>query len=69
MKLLCCDIGNTSMTYGMLKDGEVLETGKIATKSLNDPTVGFQSILSKYTKDAFDAISFCSVVPNAKLPT
>lgn len=52
------------MTYGILQDNDVLETGKIPTKSLNDPTQGLQSMFSKYTKDNFEAISYCSVVPN-----
>lgn len=68
MKILCIDVGNTSVHYGIAEKQTVTESGHF-------PTNPSQSKLSQIFREAFehlfpktDGISFCSVVPKFNEP-
>ena len=63
MNLLCIDVGNTSIHYGLVSGRMVSHTGHFPTKSLHEsPSKGFTEEIAPLVKRA-DGISFCSVVP------
>ncbi|MFP4167021.1 MAG: type III pantothenate kinase [Opitutales bacterium] len=68
MSLLCIDIGNTSIHYGLVKNASVNRTGDYPTaKLLEGPPLEFSRALASLTTQA-TGIAFCSVVPEATEP-
>lgn len=64
MKVLCIDIGNTNVNYGIIAAQTTFEVGSFSTKQFKDSPHFLTEFHKIIEGSDFDAISFCSVVPN-----
>ena len=64
MKILCIDVGNTSLHYGIVDKKTVTESGHFPTQNFrNGKSTQFTAELSGKLKEV-SGISICSVVPD-----
>jgi len=65
--LLCIDIGNTHIHYGVVAHGQALFQRELPTRTLDHPVEGFGPILDRLAAEfpALEGAAFCSVVPAA----
>ncbi len=63
MKILCIDVGNTSIHYGIVDKQTVMASGHFSTIQLRSDSSGaFADLIEALSMEA-DGISLCSVVP------
>ena len=63
MKILCIDVGNTSIHYGIVEGQTAFESGSFQTSNLRSgPSKKFSKALAPLL-DKVGGVSFCSVVP------
>lgn len=64
MNLLCIDIGNTNVHYGIVANKNVLHSGSFSTKQFKSAPHFLTEFHQLVHAGDFEAVSFCSVVPN-----
>ncbi|WP_269524116.1 type III pantothenate kinase [Coraliomargarita parva] len=64
MKLICIDVGNTSIHYGLVESQSVNHTGHFPTSGLKDGVSPELAELLQPLAVEAEGISFCSVVPD-----
>ena len=67
MRILCIDVGNTNIHYGLVEDSAVSATGDFSTRTAldNDNGKQLQAALQPLIEQS-QGIAFCSVVPSLK---
>jgi type III pantothenate kinase len=65
--LLCIDIGNTHVHYGVVAHGQALFQRELPTRAIDHPSEGFGPVIERLTAEYPDleGAAFCSVVPAA----
>lgn len=65
MKILCIDVGNTSIHYGLVENAEVLATADFSTHAVSGPD-GWQILQASLRPliEQSQGIAYCSVVPS-----
>lgn len=64
MNILCIDLGNTNVHYGIVDKKEVSHPGSFSTKQFKDAPHFLTEFHHLLREGNFEAISFCSVVPD-----
>ncbi len=67
MPLLCIDIGNTHIHYGVVAEGPALLLHSLPTRQVDHPSDGIGPVLHRLLREQPDleGVAFCSVVPAA----